>query len=223
MCVDQDNGRDEHANGHGTSANTSPVSPALLGFRTSDPAVVPRVGPVSHALVGFRPLTPCAKHVAPVEVSHSGSAREREHPAESFARKLGDVPTAEDICQLLDLLPGEKPARSGPGVKDAREKSWTAGAYCHGSMAGLRRNTLAFPNATRAVLKHILPRLKAKFGQVTFGALGFSATSKHLCVLMCAMKRVNPITYHHCAPFRRVRFGLSGQEVRINWYMVMRL
>ena len=87
------------------------VSPALLGFRTSDPAVVSHVDPVSPVLVGFRPLAPRAERDAPKEVSSSSRAREDEHPAEYFARKLGDVPTAEDICQLLDLLPGEKPAR----------------------------------------------------------------------------------------------------------------
>ena len=45
-------------------------------------------------------------------------------------------------------------------------------------MSGLRRNTSVFPNATRAVLRHILLRLKAKFDQVSFGAFGLFCNIK---------------------------------------------
>ena len=134
-------GSDDRDNEQEMPANTSPVSPMLLGFRTSEPGfdgrdndhVMPAdTSPVSPALLGFRTSGPA------------------------------DVPRVDPVSPA---------ARSGPGVRDAREKSWTAGAHNHGSMSGLRRNTSAFPNATRAVLRHTLPRLKAKFGHVSFGAL----------------------------------------------------
>ena len=98
--------------------------------------------------------------------------------ASTCAAKLGPIPCADDICRLLDLLPGERPARAGEGVKDAREKSWTSGGYAHGGIVGLRHNARAFPEATKAVLRHVKPRLKDAFGQVSFAALGIFCNIK---------------------------------------------
>ena len=71
---------------------------------------------------------------------------------------------AESLLHIFDLLPAEVPAR---GVRDAREKGWSAGAYSHGTLCGLRRSTRVFP----AVVKAAVAWLRAKVPAATFSAI----------------------------------------------------
>ena len=88
----------------------------------------------------------------------------KDNPAEEFARTLGGVPTASQLCALFELLPGEVPARS---AGDAREKSWTSGAYVKGGCVGLRKNAREFPASTSALTRF----MKAKVPLAKFSAV----------------------------------------------------
>ena len=84
--------------------------------------------------------------------------------AESLASSPGFSLCAESLLRIFDLLPAEVSAR---GIQDAREKAWSAGAYVHGTLCGLRRNTRTFP----AVVKAAVAWLKAKAPAATFSAI----------------------------------------------------
>ena len=162
---------------------SDPVSPALIGFSSCTPASTLHSGGVS--LKGTQPKkrachdTPLPSvplgFSSPDLVSGSaaceGAQKSRKGKAEAFAKSLSGQPNMEEVCCLFDLVPGEKPARGGIDIKDAREKAWTTGAYVHGGVSGLRRNAVLFPETTRAILRHVLPRLRSIFGHVTFSAL----------------------------------------------------
>ena len=160
------------------------LSPVLLGFSPCTPAgasvsrdvSLEQVCPAKCARLDSQfPSVPLGfRSPGPVHDSAScgGVQDSHGHPAESSAKRLGGQPGMEEICNLLDLVPGEKPARGGAGVKDAREKAWTTGAYVHGGVSGLRKNAVCFPEVTKAVLRHVLPRLRGSFGDVEFTALG---------------------------------------------------
>ena len=158
-----------------------PMFPALIGFSPSDPrsaeavqhhvdSASSRGAPVSHTLpsgsvlLGFSP---------PDQRQRRRRAAQGEvHPAEAFAKGLDRPPSADDVCELLELLPGERPARFSECGLDARERAWTSGAYSHGGIAGLRHNAVAFPESTRLVLNHVVPRVRQVFGDISFTALG---------------------------------------------------
>ena len=162
---------------------SDPVSPALIGFSSCTPASTLHSGGVSRK--GTQPKkrachdTPLPSvplgFSSPDLVSGSaaceGAQKSRKGKAEAFAKSLSGQPNMEEVCCLFDLVPGEKPARGGIDIRDAREKAWTTGAYVHGGVSGLRRNAVLFPETTRAILRHVLPRLRSIFGHVTFSAL----------------------------------------------------
>ena len=162
---------------------SDPVSPALIGFSSCTPASTLHSGGVSRK--GTQPKkrachdTPlpsvALRFSSPDLVSGSaaceGAQQSRKGKAEAFAKSLSGQPNMEEVCCLFDLVPGEKPARGGIDIRDAREKAWTTGAYVHGGVSGLRRNAVLFPETTRAILRHVLPRLRSIFGHVTFSAL----------------------------------------------------
>ena len=95
-----------------------PMCPALIGFSPSDPrsaetlqhhvdSAPTRAAPLSHTLssgsvlLGFSP---------PDQRQRRRRAAQGEvHPAEAFAKGLDRSPSADDVCELLELLPGEKP------------------------------------------------------------------------------------------------------------------
>ena len=167
-------------------ARSNQVSPMLVGFRPPFPSHAEVADPVSPALLGFRSCTPASTSdfgVANQVQEHMAFAKDDTQMSSvplgfsspdlvrSSARSLSGQPSMDEVCSLFDLVPGEKPARGGSDIKDAREKAWTTGAYVHGGISGLRRNAVQFPEATRAVLRHVLPRLQSIFGDVTFSAL----------------------------------------------------
>ncbi|CAE7217665.1 ubiad1 [Symbiodinium sp. CCMP2592] len=84
--------------------------------------------------------------------------------AEALAADLCDTPTQAQLLQVFDMLPAETPAR---GVKDAREKAWSAGAYSQGTLCGLRKNTKLFPNAVRLAVR----LLRSRFPHATFATV----------------------------------------------------
>ncbi|CAE7203386.1 ubiad1 [Symbiodinium sp. CCMP2592] len=84
--------------------------------------------------------------------------------AEALAADLCDTPTQAQLLQVFDTLPAETPAR---GVKDAREKAWSAGAYSQGTLCGLRKNTKLFPNAVRLAVR----LLRSRFPHATFATV----------------------------------------------------
>ena len=92
------------------------------------------------------------------------SALEASCEADLLASDLRESPTVAQMMQVFESLPAETPAR---GVRDAREKAWSAGAYSQGKLCGLRRNTKLFPNAVRMAVK----LLRAHFPHATFATV----------------------------------------------------
>ena len=92
------------------------------------------------------------------------SALEASCEADLLASDLRESPTVAQLMQVFESLPAETPAR---GVRDAREKAWSAGAYSQGKLCGLRRNTKLFPNAVRMAVK----LLRAHFPHATFATV----------------------------------------------------
>ncbi|CAE7307382.1 unnamed protein product, partial [Symbiodinium sp. CCMP2456] len=72
--------------------------------------------------------------------------------AEALARSLllRATLTAENLLELSRLLPREAPAR-GPG--DAEAGSFSGGAFVHGGVTGVRRNSRSFPSSEQVVAK----------------------------------------------------------------------
>ena len=103
--------------------------------------------------------------------------------AEHRARSLSSPACENDLLHIFDALPHEKPAR---GVKDAREKAWSAGAYCQGTLCGLRKNTRCFPFSVKAAVSLLRTRLP----QANFSCIAIYANT--------------------CTPFHRDRNNLAG-------------
>ncbi|CAE7353254.1 unnamed protein product, partial [Symbiodinium sp. CCMP2456] len=75
---------------------------------------------------------------------------------ESFAKSLldgGSPLTREQILRLFERLPREEPPRKPDD--DRQCSSFTTGAYCKGSLVGLRHNTVALPFATTVLTKYL--------------------------------------------------------------------
>ncbi|CAE7940064.1 unnamed protein product, partial [Symbiodinium necroappetens] len=88
-----------------------------------------------------------------------------------------------DLLHIFDALPHETPAR---GVKDAREKAWSAGAYCQGTLCGLRKNTRRYPFSVKAAVK----LLRAHVPHAEFSCVAIYSNT--------------------CTPFHRDRNNLAG-------------
>ena len=75
----------------------------------------------------------------------------RIHPAEALAARQGQAGVScEILLKMFELLPGENMARDGVTWKDS--KSFAIGAYAvGGSLAGLRKNSRAFPGVARVL------------------------------------------------------------------------
>ncbi|CAE7227836.1 GIP [Symbiodinium sp. CCMP2456] len=99
-----------------------------------------------------------ARDLEPVEAPDELNFKyDPEHPAELFAKRLleEDVLTP-DQCEILALmLPSSTatPKRFGP--QGENQKVWSAGAFVHGGVLGVKRATGAFPSATRVFTKYV--------------------------------------------------------------------
>ena len=103
------------------------------------------------AKVGARDLDPVAEPEEP------NFKYDPEHPAECFAMRLleEDVLTP-DQCEILALmLPSSTttPKRFGP--QGDTQKVWSAGAFVHGGVVGVKRATGSFPASTRVFVKYV--------------------------------------------------------------------
>ena len=80
-----------------------------------------------------------------------------EHPAEQYALRLLDEDIlTPDQCEVLALmLPSTSatPKRFGP--QGETQKVWSAGAFVHGGIAGVRTATAAFPASTQVFVKYV--------------------------------------------------------------------
>ena len=117
--------------------------------------------------------------------------------AELFASDPSFSLCAESLLHIFDLLPAEVPAR---GISDAREKAWSAGAYSHGTLCGLRRNTRLFPAVVRAAVSWLRDKVPA----ATFSAI---AIYSNVCTPMHEDKNNLAGSLNYVVPLTTFREG----------------
>ena len=78
------------------------------------------------------------------------------HPAEQYAMRLLDEDIlTPDQCEILALMlpsTAATPKRFGP--QGGSQKVWSAGAFVHGGVVGVKTATVAFPASTRVFVKY---------------------------------------------------------------------
>ncbi|CAE7203407.1 unnamed protein product [Symbiodinium sp. CCMP2592] len=145
------------------AAGESPPAAAIADDRNATSS--PRVSlPVPPPPLGLVDGSPSPFGLAVPGPGSRAAAITVTSAAEALAADLCDTPTQAQLLQVFDTLPAETPAR---GVKDAREKAWSAGAYSQGTLSGLRKNTKLFPNAVRLAVR----LLRSRFPHATFATV----------------------------------------------------
>ena len=80
-----------------------------------------------------------------------------DHPAEQYAMRLleEEILTPDQLENLAMMLPSTAPTPKRFGPQGDTQKVWTAGAYVHGGIVGVRNATVAFPASTRSFIKYV--------------------------------------------------------------------
>ncbi|CAE7828798.1 RE1 [Symbiodinium sp. CCMP2592] len=80
-----------------------------------------------------------------------------EHPAEQYAMRLleEEILTADQLENLARMLPSTAPTPKRFGPQRDTQKVWTAGAFVHGGIVGVKNATGVFPASTRALIKYV--------------------------------------------------------------------
>ena len=81
-----------------------------------------------------------------------------EHQAEQYAMRLleeeGNM-TPDQLENLALMLPSTAPTPKRFGPQRDSQKVWTAGAFVHGGIIGVKTATSVFPASTRAFIKYV--------------------------------------------------------------------
>eukprot|EP00439_Symbiodinium_sp_Y106_P050041 s545_g6.t1 len=80
-----------------------------------------------------------------------------EHPAEQYAMRLleEEYLTVDQLENLAMMLPSTSPPPKRFGPQRDTQKVWTAGAFVHGGIVGVKKATAVFPASTRAFVKYV--------------------------------------------------------------------
>ena len=81
-----------------------------------------------------------------------------ENPAEQYAMRLleeEEVLAPDQLENLAMMLPSTSPTPKRFGPQAETQKVWSAGAFVHGGVVGVRTATSVFPASTRAFIKYV--------------------------------------------------------------------
>ncbi|CAE7801443.1 unnamed protein product [Symbiodinium sp. CCMP2592] len=139
----------------GTYTTTKHVRPGLIDSdRIVDLGMYEAVIPVParryrrKTTLDEEPVDPEEEMVGPYDPNH---------PAEHYAMGLldEDVLVPDQLETLVHLLPTTAPVPRRFGEQNEEKKLWTAGAFVHGGVLGVKRATTTFPMSTRVFTKYI--------------------------------------------------------------------